>query len=70
MCRIDEAASIVEIYTKHCLTRIQWTPEGKVRITHTRKLINEHPDWEFVEVYADPGLSGTSLKKRDNFNRM
>ena len=37
ICRIDEAASIIEIYMKGCLTRIQWTPEGKGQITHTRK---------------------------------
>ena len=36
VCRIDEAAGIVEIYIKGCLTQIQWTPEGKVRIAHTR----------------------------------
>jgi len=37
VCRIDESAGIIEIYAKGCLTRIQWIPEGKVRITHTRK---------------------------------
>jgi len=42
----------------------------EAQVDYYTKLINEHPDWEFVEVYADPGLSGTSLKKRDNFNRM
>ena len=36
VCRIDETAGIIEIYTKGCLTRIQWTPEGKLKITHTR----------------------------------
>ena len=33
-------------------------------------LIMSNPDWEFVEVYSDEGISGTSLKKREGFNRM
>ena len=36
---------------------------------YTRK-IRENPDWTFVEVYADEGISGTNTKKRKNFNRM
>ena len=42
----------------------------KAQVEYYTKLISEHPDWQFVEVYADPGLSGTSLKNRINFNRM
>jgi len=37
VCRIDADACIVEIFSKGCLTRIQWTPEGNVRITHARR---------------------------------
>jgi DNA invertase Pin-like site-specific DNA recombinase len=40
------------------------------QLDYYMKKIAENPDWELVEVYADEGLSGTSLKKRDNFNRM
>ena len=34
------------------------------------RYIQSHPDWEFVGVYADEGISGTSTKKREGFNRM
>lgn len=34
------------------------------------KLIKSHEDWNFVDIYYDEGISGTSLKKRDGFNRM
>lgn len=27
-------------------------------------------DWQYVDVYSDEGLSGTSTRKRDGFNRM
>ena len=32
--------------------------------------INSNPEWEFVGVYTDEGISGTNMKKRDGFNRM
>lgn len=35
-----------------------------------REYINRHPDWELYEVYADEGTTGTSTKKRTQFNRM
>ncbi len=34
------------------------------------RYINNNPEWEFVAVYADEGISGTNTKKRDGFNRM
>ena len=34
------------------------------------KLIRQRPDWEFVGIYADEGISGTSLNQREAFNRM
>ena len=33
-------------------------------------LVNSNPKWEFVGLYVDEGLSGTSTKKRDGFNRL
>ncbi len=32
--------------------------------------ITSNPEWEFVGVYADEGISGTNTKRRDGFNRM
>ena len=34
------------------------------------KLIMKRPDWEFAGIYADEGISGTSLNRREAFNRM
>lgn len=34
------------------------------------RYIQSNPEWTFVEVYADEGLSGTNTRKRRNFNRM
>jgi len=35
-----------------------------------REYIERHPDWELFLVYADEGTTGTSTKKRTQFNRM
>jgi len=32
--------------------------------------IQQKPEWEFVKVYADEGISGTSYKNRGGFNEM
>lgn len=32
--------------------------------------IKSRPDWQFVDVYTDEGISATSTKNRDGFNRM
>ena len=32
--------------------------------------IKSNPDWEFVSVYTDEGISGTNTKKREGFNHM
>ena len=32
--------------------------------------IKSNPEWEFVSVYTDEGISGTNTKKREGFNHM
>ena len=34
------------------------------------KLITDNPDWELADIYADQGITGTSIDKRDDFLRM
>ena len=35
-----------------------------------RQYIERNPDWELYEIFADEGISGTSTRRRDGFNRM
>lgn len=35
-----------------------------------REYIQNRPDWELHEIYADEGITGTTTKKRTQFNRM
>ncbi|MEY8312954.1 recombinase family protein [Oscillospiraceae bacterium 42-9] len=40
------------------------------QIAYYTKLINDNPDWELYDLYADEGITGTSIEKRDEFKRM
>ena len=40
------------------------------QVRHYNDLIQSENDWVMVDVYADEGITGTSTKKRDDFNRM
>lgn len=34
------------------------------------KFIKSKPEWDFVNVYTDEGISGTNTKKREGFKKM
>ena len=40
------------------------------QIEYYTEKINANPDWEMVGVYADEGISGTSTRHRDEFNKL
>ena len=40
------------------------------QVQYYTELIKSKPNWTFVPGYIDEGISGTSTKKRDDFNRM
>ena len=37
---------------------------------HYTQYITEHEDWRLVDIYADEGITGTSVEKRADFKRM
>lgn len=37
---------------------------------HYKQLVKDKPNWDLKHIYADAGISGTSLKNRDAFNAM
>lgn len=41
----------------------------EAQVAHFTKLINEHDDWELAGIFADPGLSGKNVKRKE-FQRM
>lgn len=42
----------------------------EAQIEYYSNFIKSRADWEFVDVYADEGITGTSMKKRESFQRM
>ena len=42
----------------------------EAQVDYYTKYIKGNPEWEFVKVYTDEGISGTSTKRRDGFNEM
>lgn len=40
------------------------------QVSYYSSLIQKNPDWEYAGVYADYGISGTGMKKRQEFRRM
>lgn len=46
------------------------TSSYELQKNHYEDMIKEHQGWILVDIYADEGISGTSLQHRDEFNRM
>ena len=42
----------------------------EAQIDYYTKMICSRSDWEFVKVYTDEGITGTSTKKREGFKSM
>ena len=40
------------------------------QVDYYTQFIKSKPDWTFVDVYTDEGISGTNTKHRAGFNRM
>lgn len=40
------------------------------QIKYYSNYVKTHPQYELVDIYADAGITGTSMKKRDEFKRM
>ena len=42
----------------------------RVQNQYYSEFISGNPDWEMVDIYADEGITGTSVEKREDFQRM
>ena len=40
------------------------------QVKHYTEYVAEHPEYELVDIYADEGVTGTRMDKRDDFNRL
>ena len=42
----------------------------EAQVDYYTRYIQSKPEWEFVKVYTDEGITATNTKKRDGFNQM
>lgn len=70
--RLFEDASLKRVcaYCRVSTDDAKQTSSYELQKNHYEEMILEHPGWELVGIYADEGISGTSMKHRDAFNRM
>jgi len=66
----DTSVRKVAIYVRVSTDNAQQTSSFEIQKKYYSDFVARHPGWILVEIYADEGISGTSLKKRDAFNRM
>ena len=60
----------VAIYVRVSTDDVRQTTSFELQRKYYEDFVNQHQNWELVGIYADEGISGTSLKHRDAFNRM
>ena len=66
----DTGTKRVCAYCRVSTDDVNQTSSYELQKNHYEDMIKEHQGWELVGIYADEGISGTSLKHRDEFNRM
>ena len=64
----DENVSNVEIMVS--TKQDEQLNSYEVQRTHYEERIRTEPKWSLVGIFADKGITGTSMKKRDEFNKM
>ena len=42
----------------------------EAQIEYYTRYIKGNPEWIFAGIYSDEGITGTSIKRRDGFNKM
>ncbi len=60
----------VAVYARVSTDDPRQTSSYELQKNHYRDIVSRHPQWTLIEVYADEGISGTSLRHRDAFVRM
>lgn len=66
----DDISQRVAIYVRVSTDDIRQTTSFELQRKYYEEFVTRHPNWSLVKIYADEGISGTSLKHRDEFNKM
>lgn len=60
----------VAVYARVSTDNVQQTSSYELQKKYYEAFVVHHPNWTLVKIYADEGISGTSLAHRDEFNSM
>ena len=60
----------VAVYARVSTDNVQQTSSYELQKKYYEVFVVHHPNWTLVKIYADEGISGTSLAHRDEFNSM
>lgn len=66
----NEIPQRVAIYVRVSTDDVRQTTSYELQKKYYEDFVRRHPNWTLVKIYADEGISGTSLKHRDAFNEM
>lgn len=66
----DDIPRRVAVYVRVSTDNIQQTSSYELQKNYYEKLVNDHENWTLAGIYADEGISGTSLQHRESFLRM
>ena len=66
----NEVPQRVAIYVRVSTDDVRQTTSYELQKKYYEDFVRRHPNWSLVKIYADEGISGTSLKHRDAFNEM
>lgn len=60
----------VAAYARVSVERGRTIHSYSAQVSYYNELIQKNPEWEFAGVYADLGISGTGIEKRNDFKRL
>ena len=60
----------VAVYARVSTDDPRQTSSYELQKNHYHDVISKSPNWKLVQIYADEGISGTSLQHRDQFKMM
>ena len=66
----NDIEQFIAIYVRVSTDDVKQTTSYELQKKYYEELVKNHPNWMLVKIYADEGISGTSLKHRDEFNSM
>lgn len=66
----DTREKRVAVYARVSTDDPRQTSSYELQKNHYEDMVNNHPGWKLTNIYADEGISGTSLQHRDAFIQM